>query len=77
MSVQKRFSIYMSFSENGKELLSMNEVLSHLLRSSKPLIPKENLAEIINLPLYKWQSLVDEVKGAVEIIAFLINCLVY
>ncbi|XP_014259124.1 ribonuclease 3 [Cimex lectularius] len=51
--------------ENGKELLSMNEVLSHLLRSSKPLVPKENLPEIINLPLYKWQSLVDEVKGMV------------
>ncbi|BES89263.1 ribonuclease III [Nesidiocoris tenuis] len=51
--------------ENGKELLSMNEVLQHLLSSAKPLIPMDNLKEVINLSNYKWQNYVDEVKGMV------------
>lgn len=51
--------------ENGKELLSMNFVLKYLLESSKPLIPKDQLSEIISLPHYKWQKLVDGVKGMV------------
>ena len=41
----------------------MNEVLSHLLNSYKPLISKDSLETVINLPLFKWQNLVDEVKG--------------
>ncbi|KAF6215586.1 hypothetical protein GE061_010342 [Apolygus lucorum] len=51
--------------ENGKELLSMNQVLIHLLASSKPLIAMDNLREIINLSNYKWQNYVDDVKGMV------------
>nr|AVK59456.1 Drosha-PA [Nezara viridula] len=51
--------------ENGKELLSMNVILSYLLNSSKLLIPKDELKDIISLPNYKWQKLVDEVKGMV------------
>lgn len=51
--------------ENGKELLSMNEVLNHLLFSSKALISMENLKGIVNLSNYKWQNYVDDVKGMV------------
>jgi ribonuclease-3 len=57
------FIYYLFFLENGKEILSMNVVLSHLLNSYKPLIAKEDLETVINLPLFKWQNLVDEVKG--------------
>lgn len=51
--------------ENGKELLSMNYVLSYLIKSSMPLISKDQLEEIVAYPQYQWQQLVDEVKGMV------------
>lgn len=48
--------------ENGKEILSMNEVLKYLLKSNKPLVPEERLNEIYNMSLYDWQTFADEVK---------------
>ncbi|KAK3926456.1 Ribonuclease 3 [Frankliniella fusca] len=48
--------------ENGKEILSMNEVLKYLLKSNKPLVPEDRLNEIYNMSLYDWQTFADEVK---------------
>lgn len=51
--------------KNGKEILSMNQVLLHLMESSKPLIKKEELLTVIDLPKTDWQNMVDEVKGMI------------
>lgn len=63
------FFLYLA--ENGKEILSMNEVLRYLLKSNKPLVPEERLNEIYNMSLYDWQTFADEVKcKAIEIHLF-------
>ena len=36
-----------NLSENGKEILSMNEVLNYLLRSFVPLVNQEDLPDIM------------------------------
>lgn len=51
--------------DNGKEILSMNKVLEYLLKSCELLIPEDKLDYILQLPQYKWQDMVDEVKGMV------------
>ncbi|KAG8234044.1 hypothetical protein J437_LFUL014131 [Ladona fulva] len=50
---------------NGKEILSMNEVLSYLLKSSKPLIEEPQLPGMLKMPQFEWQNFADEVKGMV------------
>ncbi|XP_067003035.1 ribonuclease 3 [Anabrus simplex] len=51
--------------DNGKEILSMNEVLQYLLNSNKPLIDETKLDELLKMPQFKWQNFADEVKGMV------------
>ncbi|XP_022323160.2 ribonuclease 3-like isoform X3 [Crassostrea virginica] len=51
--------------ENGKEILSMNDVLSYLLKSSKPLLEETELSQILKYDVHEWQSFVDEVRGSV------------
>ncbi|XP_022906494.1 ribonuclease 3 [Onthophagus taurus] len=51
--------------DNGKEILSMKEVLQYLLNSSIPLIKSEQLEEMVNMTQYDWQSYADEIKGMV------------
>ncbi|XP_048775067.2 ribonuclease 3-like isoform X2 [Ostrea edulis] len=51
--------------ENGKEILSMNDVLSYLLKSSKPLLEETELAQILNYDVHEWQGFVDAVRGSV------------
>ncbi|CAL4099996.1 unnamed protein product [Meganyctiphanes norvegica] len=51
--------------DNGKEILSMNEVLMHILRNSGPLIPEEELAHLLKLSQYQWQNYADNLKGMV------------
>lgn len=51
--------------ENGKEILSMNDVLSYLLKSSKPLLEETELAQILKYDVHEWQGFVDEVRGSV------------
>lgn len=48
--------------DNGKEILSMKEVLQYLLNSSIPLIEDENLEEMVNMSQYEWQAYADEIK---------------
>ncbi|PSN38985.1 Ribonuclease 3 [Blattella germanica] len=51
--------------ENGKEILSMNEVLKYLICNSKPLIKEESLKEVLEMPQTKWKNFADEVKGMI------------
>ncbi|XP_054279725.1 ribonuclease 3 [Macrosteles quadrilineatus] len=51
--------------DNGKEILSMNVVLKYLLQSSIPLIPKEDLSEIKNMPQHEWQRFTENIKGMI------------
>lgn len=48
--------------DNGKEILSMKEVLKYLLDSSVPLIEDGNLEEMVNMSQYEWQAYADEIK---------------
>ncbi|XP_066984255.1 ribonuclease 3 [Macrobrachium rosenbergii] len=51
--------------DNGKEILSMNEVLNYLLKSNVPLMQPEDLATLLNMPQYQWQNYADQLKGMV------------
>lgn len=51
--------------DNGKEILSMSEVLRHLLDNSGPLVSDAVLKEMQSLQQRDWQDYVDEVKGMV------------
>ena len=51
--------------DNGKELLSLNEVLNYLLRSSSPLLEESKLAESGKIALPDWQSFVDRIRGMI------------
>ncbi|XP_015126931.1 ribonuclease 3 [Diachasma alloeum] len=51
--------------DKGQEILSMNEVLNYLIKSSTRLIEEEDLPRLIEMPQYKWQNFADEVKGMV------------
>ena len=51
--------------DNGQEILSMNEVLNYLIKSSKLLIEEDYLQQLADMPQYKWQNIADEVKGMV------------
>ena len=52
-------------SDNGKEILSMNEVLSYLLRSSEPLIKKKDLEDLASFSKPEWENMVDRVRGMI------------
>lgn len=51
--------------DKGQEILSMNEVLNYLIKSSTRLIEEDDLPRLIEMPQYKWQNFADEVKGMV------------
>lgn len=51
--------------DNGQEILSMNEVLNYLIKSSNLLIDPDDLGRLMVMPQYKWQDFADEVKGMV------------
>ena len=55
----------LQIAENGKEILSMNEVMNYLLRSSKLLCDQADLATLLALPDRDWQKFVDEVRGMI------------
>jgi ribonuclease-3 len=54
---------FLLLSDNGKEILSMNEVMHYLLINSKSLIDESKLKDLLNMPQLKWQNFADEVKG--------------
>ena len=66
-SVDKRFYFMPRFvrdlSENGKEILSMNEVISYMLNSYTPLIEEMDLMPMTQMAQSEWQAIADKVKG--------------
>lgn len=51
-------------SENGKEILSMNQVISYLIKSFVPVIEETELMQVLKLPRLDWQnSVTEKVKG--------------
>lgn len=52
-------------SNNVKELLPMGDVLKFLLKSNKLLFEEHSLPDLKNLPMHKWQNIVDEYKGMI------------
>lgn len=52
-------------SDNGKEILSMNQVLMYLIKSAGPLIHESDLSEMVSMSQYEWQNCVDEIKGMI------------
>ncbi|XP_076455458.1 ribonuclease 3-like [Babylonia areolata] len=54
-----------SLPENGKEVLSMNEVLKYLLDSSRPLVDEKDLPQIRQMDREAWQSWVEVVCGMI------------
>lgn len=50
---------------NGKEILSMNEVLKYLLHSNKLLFEDHSLSALKSMSMYEWQNIADEYKGMV------------
>ncbi|XP_062235424.1 ribonuclease 3 [Platichthys flesus] len=51
--------------DGGKEVLSMHQVLLYLLRSSKPLVPEEEIADMLQWEELDWQKYAEECKGMI------------
>ncbi|XP_036377499.1 ribonuclease 3 [Megalops cyprinoides] len=51
--------------DGGKEVLSMHQVLLYLLRSSKPLVPEEEIAHMLQWEELEWQKYAEECKGMI------------
>ncbi|ESP05057.1 hypothetical protein LOTGIDRAFT_230088 [Lottia gigantea] len=65
MHLMPRFS--RSLPENGKEVLSMNEVLSFLIKSAKTLIEPSRLPGLLELDASQWQEFIDIHRGMIVI----------
>lgn len=48
--------------ENGKEILSMNQVLQYLLNSATQLLEGGQLKDMVEMSQFEWQSYADEIK---------------
>ncbi|XP_077365244.1 ribonuclease 3 [Festucalex cinctus] len=53
--------------DGGKEVLSMHQVLLYLLNSSKPLVPEEEIADMLQWEELAWQKYAEECKGMIVI----------
>ncbi|XP_056155217.1 ribonuclease 3 [Lampris incognitus] len=51
--------------DGGKEVLSMHQVLLYLLRSSTPLVPEEEIADMLQWEELEWQKYAEECKGMI------------
>ncbi|MCJ8738124.1 hypothetical protein PDJAM_G00031990 [Pangasius djambal] len=51
--------------DGGKEVLSMHQVLLYLLCSNKPLVPEEEIANMLQWEELEWQKYAEECKGMI------------
>ncbi|XP_056325624.1 ribonuclease 3 [Danio aesculapii] len=51
--------------DGGKEVLSMHQVLLYLLHSSTPLVPEEEIANMLQWEELEWQKYAEECKGMI------------
>ncbi|XP_078275566.1 ribonuclease 3 isoform X1 [Rhinoraja longicauda] len=54
-----------SIPDSGKEVLSMHQVLLYLLHSNKPLVPEEEIANMLQWEELEWQKYAEECKGMI------------
>lgn len=53
------------FAENGKEMLSMNEVLLYLLKSAKPMVDEADLPRLAEMGIPQWEDWVDSIRAMI------------
>ena len=53
------------FPDNGKEILSINEVMNYLLDASEPLVNPAELDTFKDYTKHEWQDYVDKVRGMI------------
>ncbi|KAM4688593.1 ribonuclease 3 isoform 2-T2 [Discoglossus pictus] len=51
--------------DGGKEVLSMHQVFLYLLKSNKPLVPEEEIANMLQWDELEWQKYAEECKGMI------------
>ncbi|XP_058879080.1 ribonuclease 3-like isoform X1 [Acipenser ruthenus] len=51
--------------DGGKEVLSMHQVLLYMLHSNKPLVPEEEIANMLQWEELEWQKYAEECKGMI------------
>ncbi|KAM4704816.1 ribonuclease 3 [Rhinophrynus dorsalis] len=51
--------------DGGKEVLSMHQVLLYLMQCNKPLVPEEEIANMLQLDELEWQKYAEECKGMI------------
>uniref|UniRef100_A0A8C6XNC5 Ribonuclease 3 n=1 Tax=Naja naja TaxID=35670 RepID=A0A8C6XNC5_NAJNA len=51
--------------DGGKEVLSMHQILLYLLRCNKPLVPEEEIANMLQWEELEWQKYAEECKGMI------------
>ncbi|XP_053570591.1 ribonuclease 3 [Bombina bombina] len=51
--------------DGGKEVLSMHQVFLYLLQSNKPLVPEEEIANMLQWEELEWQKYAEECKGMI------------
>lgn len=49
--------------DNGKEVLSMSQVLAYMLDNSKPVVSESLLSQVTSLSPSDWQKHVDRIRG--------------
>ena len=54
------------FSENGKEILSMNEVIAYMLSSYSSLIEEMDLVPMTQMSQSEWQHIEDRRQNYIE-----------
>jgi len=57
--------VFLSVLENGKELLSMNDVMLYLMMISKPLVDKKDLPFLLTLENSEWNKFVDSFRHVI------------
>ncbi|XP_032078501.1 ribonuclease 3 isoform X2 [Thamnophis elegans] len=51
--------------DGGKEVLSMHQILLYLIRCNKPLVPEEEIANMLQWEELEWQKYAEECKGMI------------
>ncbi|KAA0725621.1 Ribonuclease 3 [Triplophysa tibetana] len=62
---EKDGDVSVCVSDGGKEVLSMHQVLLYMLHSSKPLVPAEEIANMLQWEELEWQKYAEECKGMI------------
>ncbi len=62
---QSMCASFIENSENGKEMLSMNEVLLYLLKSAKHIVEEADLLRLAEMDIPKWEDWVESIRAMI------------